>query len=77
MIDRESALAIIQKFNGFILPGSSVPLQVRFADSMAQKKLKSQTQRKRVWRAQESVCLLNLQVILVLIENVTALFSYR
>lgn len=55
MIDRESALAIIQKFNGFILPGSSVPLQVRFADSIAQKKLKNQTQRKRVWRAQESV----------------------
>jgi len=54
MVDRESALAIIQKFNGFILPGSSVPLQVRFADSMAQKKLKNQTQRKRVWRAQES-----------------------
>jgi hypothetical protein len=40
MNDRESALAIIQKFNGQTLPGSPGPLQVRFADSIAQKKLK-------------------------------------
>ncbi|ORX88672.1 hypothetical protein K493DRAFT_235915 [Basidiobolus meristosporus CBS 931.73] len=49
MSDRDSALSIIQKFNGVVLPGSHLPLQVRFADSMAQKKLKGQTTKKRVW----------------------------
>ncbi|CAG8569009.1 5730_t:CDS:2 [Diversispora eburnea] len=50
MEDRDSALAIIQKFNGYQLPGANLPLQVRFADSLAQKKLKGQTARKRMWR---------------------------
>ncbi|KAI9226188.1 MAG: hypothetical protein DHS80DRAFT_19129 [Piptocephalis tieghemiana] len=54
LCDRESALAVIQKFNGFTLSGAALPLQVRFADSIAQKKLKSQTQRKRVWKAREA-----------------------
>lgn len=47
MSDRASAIAIIEKFNGQTVMGSSAPLQVRFADSPAQKKLKSQTARKR------------------------------
>ena len=50
MEDRDSALAIIQKFNGFQLPGASLPLQVRFADSLEQKKLKGQTAKRRMWR---------------------------
>ncbi|CEP17820.1 hypothetical protein [Parasitella parasitica] len=41
--DRQSASAIIDKYNGHSISGSSAPLQVRFADSPAQKKLKSQT----------------------------------
>ncbi|KAF1800269.1 hypothetical protein FB192DRAFT_1423692 [Mucor lusitanicus] len=41
--DRQSASAIIEKYNGHSITGSSAPLQVRFADSPAQKKLKSQT----------------------------------
>lgn len=53
MEDRDSALAIIQKFNGYQLPGAGLPLQVRFADSLEQKKLKGQTARKRMWRARE------------------------
>lgn len=53
MEDRDSALAIIQKFNGYQLPGASLPLQVRFADSLEQKKLKGQTARKRMWKARE------------------------
>ncbi|KAI8144837.1 hypothetical protein BJV82DRAFT_577682 [Fennellomyces sp. T-0311] len=48
--DRGSALAIIEKFNGETLGGSSAPLQVRFADSPAQKKLKNQTARKKMFR---------------------------
>ncbi|RCH84589.1 hypothetical protein CU097_000605, partial [Rhizopus azygosporus] len=40
MTDREAAVAIIEKFNGHVIEGSSAPLQVRFADSPAQKKLK-------------------------------------
>ncbi|RUP38693.1 hypothetical protein BC936DRAFT_138391 [Jimgerdemannia flammicorona] len=53
MADRNSAVAVINKYNSHTLPGSSVPLQVRFADSIAQKKLKGQTARKRMWRARE------------------------
>lgn len=49
--DRPSALAIIEKFNGQTVDGSSAPLQVRFADSPAQKKLKSQTARKKMFRS--------------------------
>ncbi|KAI8984234.1 hypothetical protein BDF20DRAFT_817224 [Mycotypha africana] len=47
MSDRQAASAIIDKFNGHTIEGSSAPLQVRFADSPAQKKLKSQTARNR------------------------------
>ncbi|CAG8678985.1 23869_t:CDS:2 [Dentiscutata erythropus] len=50
MEDRDSALAIIQKFNGYQLTGANLPLQVRFADSLAQKKLKGQTAKRRMWR---------------------------
>ncbi|CAG8747770.1 24609_t:CDS:2, partial [Racocetra persica] len=53
MEDRDSALAIIQKFNGYQLPGANLPLQVRFADSLAQKKLKGQTAKRRMWRTRE------------------------
>ncbi|KAI9498295.1 hypothetical protein BDB00DRAFT_783933 [Zychaea mexicana] len=50
LADRSSALAIIEKFNGQTVAGSSAPLQVRFADSPAQKKLKNQTARKKMFR---------------------------
>ncbi|KAI9283372.1 hypothetical protein BY458DRAFT_496327 [Sporodiniella umbellata] len=53
MVDREAASAIIEKFSGHSVEGSSAPLQVRFADSPAQKKLKSQSaSRRRVVRHQ-------------------------
>lgn len=47
LTDREAASAIIERFNGYSIEGSSAPLQVRFADSPAQKKLKNQTARSR------------------------------
>ncbi|KAI9277225.1 hypothetical protein BDA99DRAFT_532300 [Phascolomyces articulosus] len=50
LADRSSALAIIEKFSGQSIAGSSAPLQVRFADSPAQKKLKNQTARKKMFR---------------------------
>lgn len=50
LTDREAASAIIERFNGHTIEGSSAPLQVRFADSPAQKKLKNQTARKRMIR---------------------------
>ncbi|CDH58291.1 meiotic rna-binding protein 1 [Lichtheimia corymbifera JMRC:FSU:9682] len=53
LADRHSALTIIEKFNGHAIDGSSAPLQVRFADSPAQKRLKSQTARKRILRPRE------------------------
>ncbi|KAG2193163.1 hypothetical protein INT47_009596 [Mucor saturninus] len=43
LADRQSASAIIDKYNGHSISGSSAPLQVRFADSPAQKRLKNQT----------------------------------
>jgi RNA recognition motif-containing protein len=43
LADRQSASAIIDKYNGHSISGSSAPLQVRFADSPAQKRLKSET----------------------------------
>ncbi|KAI8976947.1 hypothetical protein BDB01DRAFT_727084 [Pilobolus umbonatus] len=46
LADRASASAIIEKFNGYSMTGSSASLQVRFADSPAQKRLKNQTSRK-------------------------------
>ena len=53
MSERASAVAIIEKFNGQTVLGSSAPLQVRFADSPAQKKLKNQTARKRILRPRD------------------------
>ncbi|KAI9008787.1 hypothetical protein CLU79DRAFT_509761 [Phycomyces nitens] len=53
MADRHAASAIIERFNGQSIVGSSAPLQVRFADSAAQKKLKSQTSRKRMIRPRD------------------------
>lgn len=53
MADRNSAVAIIENFNGQTVMGSSAPLQVRFADSPAQKKLKNQTARKRMFRPRD------------------------
>lgn len=47
MRDREAALAVIAALNGRILSGSKVPLKVRFSDSLAQKKLKTQTLKKK------------------------------
>jgi hypothetical protein len=53
MSERNAATAIIERFNGHSIEGSSAPLQVRFADSPAQKKLKSQSAaRRRVVRHQ-------------------------
>jgi hypothetical protein len=43
-------VTIIEKFNGQSITGSSAALQVRFADSPAQKKLKHQTARKRLFK---------------------------
>ncbi|KAI8987192.1 hypothetical protein BDB01DRAFT_784971 [Pilobolus umbonatus] len=51
--DRYASAAIIEKFNGLVIEGSSAPLQVRFADSPAQKKLKNQTTRRRMIRPRE------------------------
>ncbi|KAI7850481.1 hypothetical protein BDC45DRAFT_446976 [Circinella umbellata] len=53
LAERDSAVAIIEKFNGQTVLGSSAPLQVRFADSPAQKKLKNQTARKRILRPRD------------------------
>ncbi|CEP12843.1 hypothetical protein [Parasitella parasitica] len=53
LTDREAAAAIIERFNGHVIEGSSAPLQVRFADSPAQKKLKNQTGKRKVIRPRE------------------------
>ncbi|KAG5437456.1 hypothetical protein PCANB_000884 [Pneumocystis canis] len=53
MSDREAADAIIENFDGKKLPGATMPLQVRYADSPSQKRLKGQTARRRLWRARE------------------------
>ena len=53
LTDRDAASAIIDRFNGHSIEGSSAPLQVRFADSPAQKKLKNQTARRRMVRPRE------------------------
>ncbi|ORX76883.1 hypothetical protein BCR32DRAFT_270997 [Anaeromyces robustus] len=47
---REEAQIIIDKYANKILPGGKNPLQVRFADSEAQKKLKGQTIHKKTYR---------------------------
>ncbi|KAJ3309349.1 hypothetical protein HDU76_003650 [Blyttiomyces sp. JEL0837] len=41
---RDAAVSVIEALNGTQLPGAVQPLQVRFADSVAQKKLKTQQQ---------------------------------
>ncbi|KAJ1653935.1 hypothetical protein IWQ61_006042 [Dispira simplex] len=51
--DRESALRLIQAFHGQILPGAEAPLQMRFADTPAQKKLKRQSSRRRTPKPKE------------------------
>lgn len=53
MTDREAADAVIEQWNGKSYPGSDIPLQVRFADTPMQKKLKNVTARRRSWRAKE------------------------
>ncbi|KAG5513852.1 hypothetical protein PMAC_000474 [Pneumocystis sp. 'macacae'] len=53
MSDRKAADTIIKNFDGKMLPGAAMPLQVRYADSPSQKRLKGQTARRRLWRAQE------------------------
>jgi len=53
MMDREAADAIIEKFNGKLIPGCTQPLQVRYADSPQQKRLKGSTARRRFMRARE------------------------
>ncbi|BFZ58485.1 hypothetical protein PYCC9005_005548 [Savitreella phatthalungensis] len=44
---------VIAELNGTKLPGCDQALQVRYADSPLQKKLKTQTQQRRQWRARE------------------------
>lgn len=39
MSDREAADAIIENFDGKKLPGATMPLQVRYADSPSQKRI--------------------------------------
>lgn len=51
MSDRLAANSIIERFNGHVIAGSSASLQVRYADSPAQKKLKHQTARKRLFKS--------------------------
>eukprot|EP00833_Pecoramyces_ruminatium_P006246 jgi/Orpsp1_1/1180278/evm.model.c7180000072763.1 len=51
--NREDAQIIIDKYANKILPGGKNPLQVRFADSEAQKKLKGQTIHKKNYRNQD------------------------
>ncbi|KAG4305545.1 hypothetical protein PORY_001101 [Pneumocystis oryctolagi] len=63
MSDREAADAIIENFDGKKLPGSTMPLQVRYADSPSQKRLKGQTARRRLWRAREYNALTGRAVI--------------
>jgi hypothetical protein len=45
--DRETALKVIATFNGKMADGAVLPLQVRFADSVEQKRLKRQIARSR------------------------------
>lgn len=49
MSDRNAAVAVIEQFDNHIFSQTedSVPLQVRFADSPHQKRLKGQTQKRR------------------------------
>ncbi|KAI9032079.1 hypothetical protein DFJ74DRAFT_321286 [Hyaloraphidium curvatum] len=48
---RDDAVRAIEKFNGLTLPGGTAPLQVRFSDSPAQKKLKvAAAQRRRAMK---------------------------
>ena len=54
MDTRASAESLIKEFNGHVLPGTCHCLQVRFADTPAQKKLKTQIT-KRSFRRQINV----------------------
>lgn len=49
MSDRAAAVAVIENFDNYDFAGSAdnLPLQVRFADSPHQKRLKGQTQKRR------------------------------
>jgi len=48
MADREAAIAVITRFNQTTLPNGPAQLQVRFADSLAQKRLKGQSSRRKI-----------------------------
>lgn len=53
MVDRESAEAVIETLNNVSISEDQEPLQVRYADSTSQKRLKQQTAKRRQYRAQE------------------------
>ena len=48
--DHETATILIEALNGLAIAGSMLPLQVRFADNVAQKKLKTSSSRRRLQR---------------------------
>lgn len=50
---REDCDAVIEHFHGYKIDDAILPLQIRYADSPDQKRLKSQTQQRRQWRARE------------------------
>ncbi len=56
LFDRQTARTCIERLHGRVLPGTTLPLQVRFADSEAQKHLKHSAQQKHTL---ESLGLLN------------------
>eukprot|EP00158_Paraphelidium_tribonemae_P005030 Partr_v1_DN27123_c1_g1_i1_m15638 putative RNA binding motif, single stranded interacting protein len=45
--DKTTAQLVIDNLSGVLLPGSALPLQIRFADNKAQKKLKTNSSRSR------------------------------
>ncbi|KAI8064402.1 hypothetical protein BC940DRAFT_327166 [Gongronella butleri] len=63
LTDRESAVQIIDQFHGQTLVGSTLPLQVRFADSPAQKRLKHHFLMKREGSLYRSLSVHNFQSI--------------
>ncbi|KAK9324844.1 hypothetical protein V1517DRAFT_316481 [Lipomyces orientalis] len=52
-VERNVAEDIISKFNGQPIGEGGMPIQVRFSDTEAQKRLKQVTLKKRSWRAHE------------------------
>ncbi|ETS62078.1 hypothetical protein PaG_03636 [Moesziomyces aphidis] len=56
LLDRQTARTCIERLHGRVLPGTTLPLQVRFADSEGQKHLKHSVQQKHTL---ESLGLLN------------------